>query len=133
MSKNTAEYLNSIQFCLAQYPAETLVVLPDGPGLYPLFNNENPFDSDWWFGNERVSDKEQRDLATVQELNDRDDWLVLVQSYFVFDLTKIPVEYVRLKGDMFFHDSADSKVFDSLEGDLVACNSFTGKYKPNGT
>jgi hypothetical protein len=133
MSKNTAEYLNSVQFCLAQYPAETLVVLPDGPGLYPLFNNVNPFDSDWWLGLEKAPDKERRDLVTVQKLNDRDDWLVLVQSYSVFDLTKIPNEYVRLKRDMFFHDSADSKVFDSLEGDLVACNSFTGKYKPNGT
>jgi hypothetical protein len=133
MSRNTAEYLNSIQFCLSQYPAETIVVLPDGPGLYPLFSNVNPFDSDWWLGAERAPDKERRDLVTVQELNDRDDWLVLVQSYFVFDLVKIPSEYVRLKRDMFFHDSRDTKVFDSLEGDLVACNSFTGKYKPNGT
>lgn len=133
MSENSAEYLNSIQFCLSQYPAEILVVLPDGPGLYPLFGNVNPFDSDWWFGLERVPDKERRDLITVQELNDRDDWLVLVQSYFVFDLTKIPNEYVRLKRDMYFHDSADSKVFDSLEGEPIACNSFTGKYKPNGT
>lgn len=132
MSKNSAEYLNSIQFCLAKYPAETLVVLPDGPGLYPLLNNVNPFDSDWWLGAERVPDKEQRDLITVQELNDRDNWLVLVQSYFVFDLAKMPSEYVSLKRDMFFHDSSDSKVFDSLEGDLVACNSFTGKHKPNG-
>lgn len=133
MSRNTAEYLNSIQFCLSQYPAETIVVLPDGPGLYPLFSNVNPFDSDWWLGAERAPDKERRDLVTVQELNGRDDWLVLVQSYFVFDLVKIPSEYVRLKRDMFFHDSRDTKVFDSLEGDLVACNSFTGKYKPNGT
>jgi hypothetical protein len=133
MSENSATYLNSIQSCLSQFPAETLVVLPDGPGLYPFFNQVNPFDGDWWLGAERATDKEQRDLATVQELNDRDDWLVLVQSYFVFDLVEIPNEDVNLKRDMFFHDSADREVFDSLDGELVSCNSFTGKYRPNGT
>lgn len=133
MSRNTAEYLNSIQFCLSQYPAETIVVLPDGPGLYPLFSNVNPFDSDWWLGAERATDKERRDLETVQELNDRDDWLVLVQSYFVFDLARISNEDVNLKREMFFHNSEDKRVFDELDGELISCKSFTGKYKPNGT
>jgi Zn-dependent protease with chaperone function len=132
MSRNTAEYLNSIQFCLSQYPAETIVVLPDGPGLYPLFNNVNPFDSDWWLGAERAPDKERRDLVTVQELNNRDNWLVLVQSYFVFDLARISNEEVNLKRDMFFHDAVDARVFDSLDGELISCNSFTGKYRPDG-
>jgi hypothetical protein len=92
----------------------------------------NPFDSDWWLGAERAPDRERRDLVTVQELNNRDNWLVLVQSYFVFDLARISNEEVNLKRDMFFHDAVDARVFDSLDGELISCNSFTGKYRPDG-
>ena len=133
MSANSAEYLKSIRSCLSQFPAATLAVLPDGPGIYPFFNKTNPFDSDWWLTAERVPDKEHRDFATVQELNERDDWLVLVQSYSVFDLARISREDVNVKREMVFYDSADMGVFNSLDGELISCNSFTGKYRPNGT
>ena len=133
MSAASAAYVDSVGRCLAKYPADMVAVLPDGPGLYPFFGLQNPFDSDWWYGAERVSDKSSRDLETVDELNGSSSWLVLVQSYFVFDLATIKVEDVSKISNPFFHDVRDLQILNALQGEDVLCDSFTGKYRPRGS
>jgi hypothetical protein len=133
MSAASAAYVDSVGRCLAKYPADKVAVLPDGPGLYPFFGLQNPFDSDWWFGAERVPDKSARDLETVDELNGSSSWLVLVQSYFVFDLATMKVEGVSKISNPFFHDVRDIQILNALQGEDVLCDSFTGKYRPRGS
>jgi hypothetical protein len=133
MSATSAAYIDSVGRCLAKYPADKVAVLPDGPGLYPFFGLQNPFDSDWWFGAERVPDKSARDLETVDELNGSSSWLVLVQSYFVFDLATMKVEGVSKISNPFFHNVRDIQILNALQGEDVLCDSFTGKYRPRGS
>ncbi len=133
MSATSAAYIDSVGRCLAKYPADKVAVLPDGPGMYPFFGLQNPFDSDWWFGAERVPDKSARDVKTVDELNASSGWLVLVQSYFVFDLATMKVEDVSKISNPFFHDGEDLQVMSALQGEDVVCDSFTGKYRPRGS
>ncbi len=133
MSAASAAYIDSVGRCLSKYPADKVAVLPDGPGLYPFFGLQNPFDSDWWFGAERVPDKRARDLETVDELNTSSGWLVLVQSYFVFDLATMKVEDVTKITNPFFHDGEDLQIMNALQGEDVVCDSFTGKYRSRGS
>ena len=133
MSETSAAYVDSVGRCLAKYPADKVAVLPDGPGLYPFLGLQNPFDSDWWLGSERVPDKGARDSKTVDELNRTSNWLVLVQSYFVFDLATMKVADVSKVSKPFFHDGQDLQIMDALQGEDIVCDSFTGKYRPRGS
>ena len=133
MSETSAAYVDSVGRCLAKYPADKVAVLPDGPGLYPFLGLQNPFDSDWWLGSERVPDKGIRDSKTVDELNRTSNWLVLVQSYFVFDLATMKVADVSKVSKPFFHDGQDLQIMDALQGEDIVCDSFTGKYRPRGS
>jgi len=133
MSPTSATYIDSVSRCVSKYPADVVVVLPDGSGIYPLLGLRNPFDSDWWWGPERVPDKGIRDSKTVDELNRTSNWLVLVQSYFVFDLATMKVADVSKVSKPFFHDGQDLQIMDALQGEDVVCDSFTGKYRPRGS
>ena len=134
MSPQSAAYIESVRVCLDDYPSDHVAILPDGPGLYPLLGIANPFDSDWWLRAERVFDKTDRDLRTIEELNDKGDFLVLRQSYSVFSLRGMETLDVdnRANGESYFDDPLDSKIFENLNGVEISCSSFTGKYKSNG-
>ncbi|MEI2715432.1 MAG: hypothetical protein V9E98_00265 [Candidatus Nanopelagicales bacterium] len=133
MSPQTAAYIDALRDCLARYPATTVAVLPDGAGLYPLLGLRNPFDSDWWWTDERSGDHEQRVAATVAQLNASDDWLVLFQSFDLAYLAGLSPDQVRTPGEPFSFVPGDIQILQRLHGRPVQCGSLTGVYRPRGS
>ena len=130
MSPQTSKYINNLRSCLRSHPAANVAVLPDGPGLYPLLDMNNPFESDWWLPAEKSRDHEARVNETIDKLNSGGDWLVLFQSYSLFTLSKMRITNVNTLSHPFSYVSGDTRVLEKLKGMEVKCGSLSGKYMP---
>ena len=128
MSPQSAAYVEDVRSCLRKYPASKVAILPDGAGLYPLLGMTNPFHSDWWLIQEQSADHLERVESQIQELNADRDWLVLFQSYSLFDLRNLSVSEVTETGQPFSYIPADTRILGSLDGIEVECGSLTGEY-----
>ena len=128
MSPQSSAYVEGVKQCIARHPASDVAVLPDGPGLYPLLGIHNPFEIDWWLNAEQSPDHPGRVDATIDALNARGDWLVLVQSYSLFELPKLALDEVDDRGRPFAYTAADKAILDRLNGESVECGSLSGEY-----
>ena len=128
MSPQSSAYVEGVKQCIARHPASDVAILPDGPGLYPLLGIHNPFEIDWWLNAEQSPDHPGRVDATIDALNARGDWLVLVQSYSLFELPKLALDEVDDRGRPFAYTAADKAILDRLNGESVECGSLSGEY-----
>ena len=130
MSLQSATYLRAFQACLVKYPAQKAAVLPDNPGLYPLFGLNNPLPSDWWLPAERASDHARRLAEAVESLNKESNWLILFQSFGALTLSQKTPEEISSTGSPFAYVESDVSLLDDLIGQTVRCSSLQGKYRP---
>lgn len=135
MSERSAKYLTVISECISKYPASRTAILPDGPGIYPIFKLQNPFPNDWFYNleldptgkGEGMIIHERNIREVVSELNQSNSWLVLNQPRPFSDYT---AKNVYDSGKNFYYSNIDSIIFSELQGIPVKCGSLTGLYKP---
>jgi hypothetical protein len=135
MSERSAKYLSVISECISKYPASRTAILPDGPGVYPIFKLQNPFPNDWFYNleldptgkGEGMLIHEKNIKKVISELNQSNSWLVLNQSRPFSEYT---AKNVYDSGKHFYYSDIDSMIFSELQGIPVKCGSLTGLYKP---
>jgi hypothetical protein len=135
MSERSAKYLSVISECISKYPASRTAILPDGPGVYPIFKLQNPFPNDWFYNleldptgkGEGMLIHEKNIKEVISELNQSNSWLVLNQSRPFSEYT---AKNVYDSGKHFYYSDIDSMIFSELQGIPVKCGSLTGLYKP---
>jgi hypothetical protein len=139
-NQSTGTYLEDIKICVERMPAHYVAVLPDNPGIYPLFHLDDPFPLDWILPNELASDG-ARIIQTAKALHRQGDYLVLFQTQEVSGLANegLNLSGSRILSHHLFGGSGVSKV--ALKNDLVAlkndldgrqrrCGPFVGVYQP---
>lgn len=135
MSDRSAKYLANISECISKYPASRVAILPDGPGIYPIFKLQNPFPNDWFYNLELDPTGKGKGLQihrkniekVISKLNKSNSWLVLNQSRPFSEYTSTNVYEL---GKPFYYSEIDSMIFSELRGNPVNCGSLSGLYKP---
>jgi len=130
-SKTTARYLAQIKQCADDHPATNLAVLPDNAAVPLLLGHRNPLPLAWWYPLEIPTDRDQV-IAEIERVDRAGDYLVLFQTVDVQDLAKrrsLPDATANTRPFDYEHGMA-SEVFDALNGQVVTCGSFVGRYSP---
>lgn len=128
----TAAYMAKISECLELHPASALAVLPDNPGVPMLLDRRNPLPVDWWYPPELPGDRVGL-IERVDRVDDAGDYLILFQT--------APVDGIASQGGitdatptspLFDYSGGMAQlVFDSLDGEVITCGPFVGRYRPD--
>ena len=128
----TFRYVQQIRDCLARFPAGRTAILPDNAFAYPAFGLDNPFPLEWPLPLEIVGDAPQRMLAAADDLNRSGDYLVLFQtvpSRVLANGGPVPTS-VPPKAPIFDYLGLEHALQNRLNGQVITCGSFVGKYAP---
>ena len=129
MSEQSAEFVDSIRFCLNKFPTKYFTLIPDGAAIYPIMGLNNPFPTDWWLSQERIITHDQRVQSIIENLNNTKSWLLLYQSYEASLLSTLPKNQINKAGEKKVYVPIDLNIEQKMSGEKIQCNSFTGVYK----
>jgi hypothetical protein len=120
--------------CIDEHPASRVAMLPNNPGLYPIFGGlHNPFPMDWGYYFELVDDAEKKMVEAARKLNERGDYLVIFETAGnqadVIPGKQVPLS-VPLTTDIFRYSNSGKEVFDTLKGQRIQCGPFIAIYSP---
>lgn len=127
----TGRYLRQIGSCLEDHPADHLAVVPDNAIVPLLFGKENPLPASWWDPKEIPANS--IDLGSVaRRLRDDGDYLVLFQTVGVATLARTVVPNSVSPSNGLYDQPGGSihNLFRAIDGDVIICGSFVGKYLP---
>jgi hypothetical protein len=130
-----SDYMHGLAGCLAQYPAVSVAILPDNPGLYPAMGLHNPFPIDWFWTNDYVGQRD-RLLEAATDLSRRGDYLVLFQTVsglFIQEFNRLPKAThgsapAMLHKSVIYDAPLAQDLIRVLRGKHVVCGSFLGIY-----
>lgn len=127
----TFMYLAQMADCIEEYPAASVAVLPDNPGIYPALGLRQPFPMDWMFENDTAGHNE-RIVEAAKELDRTGGYLVLFQTFAIEPLPALTdLDPVTTDAVPFSYDgSLTAGILGELSGQRIACGSFVGVYSP---
>lgn len=135
----TGQYVAAAARCIKRYPADSVAILPDNPGLYAALGLISPFPLDWVIRGDYAG-ATAKIVRAAERLERQGNYLVLFQVVSGLELSRMKTLPRATRADSpvmlaspIYDPPLARRIIDTLDGRHIVCGPFLGVYEPNGT